>query len=121
MPDILSRLEALHAAASPGPWTVDKSSYGDFVVRSANGEFLANVGDVFLTDQVMPDLDENNAELAAALRNALPKLLRLARAVDAFIAADYEARPGVWEAAYQEMVDARNALLADEAEEAGRG
>lgn len=71
---VLDRLEALRAEATPGPWT-DDSGYR---VREAEGEVITE-------GKYMPGWNGHDSTLIAETHNALPALLRIARAADSFL------------------------------------
>lgn len=65
--DLVAVLEVLEANATPGPWHA-----------SAEGVY-ASSSPVCLTDRVGSSAERGNARLIAAMRNALPRLLMLAK------------------------------------------
>ena len=77
----LNELERLEKAATPGPWVLHKHSDtnvvggGGYVVASCGG-YSTNTRDL---EELYAELC-GNAALIAALRNALPELLRRLRA-----------------------------------------
>jgi len=89
---LLADLEALHAAATPGPWSVEQHDrlrpgcmclscwepVDAWDIREVDGPDCAQHGCWHNISLEQPD-----AELIAAMRTALPTLLRLARAGEA--------------------------------------
>lgn len=70
---LVAKLDALYEAATPGPWYIDHAPwmglrFGVLVSKDGYGEVILT-GDPERRDQ-------ENCELAAALRNAWPKELR---------------------------------------------
>lgn len=70
MANLIERLEAQVATAPPLPWHRDTGCWPDYIVDAQNGSVAAEV-------------DADNAEFIATAVNALPALLKLARAADA--------------------------------------
>ncbi len=84
MTDRLDELQRLHEAATKGPWTYDRCkrpySRGGYSVLGPDGTriFWENYnGDADIEG------DDDDVNLVLAMRNALPALLRVARAADA--------------------------------------
>lgn len=73
---VLARLEALEQAATSGPWETRGVSVRAVREGVSGGVPLANVYQ-----------DEVDAELIAEVRNALPALLNIARAAEAYVGA----------------------------------
>jgi len=83
MPDLIERLSKLLEQATPGPWAIDGVSTpeGDLRIGTPDWEValaIADCGDVRDGDQSQT---EANAYLLAEAINALPLLLRAARAL----------------------------------------
>jgi hypothetical protein len=74
--DRIDELQRLHEAATKGPWRAN----GDFV----DGDFVDGDDSAYIG--VAECYRPSNAELIAAMRNALPALLRVARAAKAAMA-----------------------------------
>lgn len=73
--DVLDRLEALLAAATPGPWHRDPLYWSLRIVEKSG----ADVADGLPDDTQWPGRDD--ADYICALHHAAPALIRLARAV----------------------------------------
>ena len=82
--NVLDRLEALLAAATPGPWSYDDGITDDETGERGKPQSLYGqgmVGGLPLFCGVEPvERDDRDGRLVAALRNAAPALIRLARA-----------------------------------------
>lgn len=91
MDDLLTRLGRLEAAATPGPWGEFAES-GDWWVEGAEGIGVCESNEAW---NHQADID-----LMIAARNALPALLRLARAVAAEKAAARAMDEALTDAAY---------------------
>lgn len=74
--DVLARLRALEAQATPAPWAVLRLAYG-VTVAGPDGVSLVDDDGLF-------DVD-HDAELAAAARNTLPLLLDVAKCANDLI------------------------------------
>lgn len=70
----LDRLQALHEAATPGPW------FGDWTIVNEHGDPIART-DVSLASD--PAEADNDGPLIVAMRNSIPALLAEVRAVRA--------------------------------------
>ena len=81
-------LRKLEAKATPGPWAFgpygDENKYGVGVVMDENDEPIVGLDetdDGIVVESVAPEVDGYaNAALIAAMRNALPALLRVVEA-----------------------------------------
>ena len=78
--DVLDRLEALLAAATPGPWVVDTidDSHAFWKVVAGCREVF---DDGSACGEYSPACSHEDRDALIALRNAAPALIRLARAV----------------------------------------
>ncbi len=74
MPNHLGTLEALERRAAPGPWEEHESPEEGFWVESANGGLVSTDTGLHIWPR------EADINVALAARNALPALLRVARA-----------------------------------------
>ncbi len=74
MPNLLDTLEALERQATPGPWEEHESPEEGFWIESANGGLVSTDTGLHIWPR------EADTNLMIAARNALPALLRMARA-----------------------------------------
>lgn len=85
---IIDKLRELEAKATAGPWAYspygDENTCGVGVVMDANDEPIVGLDeteDSIVVESVAPEVEGHaNAALIAAMRNALPALLRVAEA-----------------------------------------
>ena len=85
MADIdLNELERLEKAATPGPWVWAEKNSIDFGYVGPNGERTVLFGE---DHEGAVHRDDPDGKFLAALRNALPELLRRLRAAEAELAA----------------------------------
>lgn len=87
---IVDRLRALLAKATPGPWTVSDDEPGDVVLYGPDENWMANIGNwarqheeidaKAAARQACEFRDAADAQLMAAMRDALPALLDVAEA-----------------------------------------
>ena len=77
MTDLRKHLDALHEAATPGPWTQEPCMDWEFVDRT-----VMELGD---RHRFGVDLASTDAELVVALVNAWPEISRQLAAVEAII------------------------------------
>jgi len=99
---LIDRLKELDAKATPGPW--QSVEYGVHSRKKAiAGRGFGPLIDNHVCDTVI--CDQSDAELIAASRNALPKLLAFVEAYD-----DWEENGGFYAQPGERLSDARRAL-----------
>lgn len=85
----IEELERLEKLASKAPWSSSPvDEHKDVVLYAGDGDWVANVGNWARLNDATPGVQletietehQANADLIAAARNALPKLIALARA-----------------------------------------
>ena len=82
LPALLAEMRALDAKATPGPWDTEGGKHGASVRSSRTRRYVAKT-----TGLAIPKAEcDANADLIAALRNALPRLLRELERKDAVVA-----------------------------------
>ena len=99
---IVERLDALHAKATPGPWTVSpcisdpkhensRTFWGPEALWP-DPRLGTQIGDWWEGTTPNEDIGENaaNVDLLLALRNAYPAIARVLKAVDALTEGDYD-------------------------------
>jgi hypothetical protein len=84
MTDVVARLRQLEAAATPGPWSV-RPYWFEVDGEPAHSEVIIGE-DRYSDGRVLPrrlreEMDNDNAALIVAARNALPQLLDIAEAM----------------------------------------
>jgi hypothetical protein len=87
MTDAITKLRALHEAATPGPWRQDDGGADDWIVAGPCGEFIADIGWLGAVNSDAPARPDEDSALIAAARNALPALLDIAEAARAYLEA----------------------------------
>ena len=83
----LAELRRLHEAATPGPWRTSREDMDSFVGSSDGG--LESVAYIYRDPAdripVIGTSYRNDSRLIAAMRNALPALLSIAEAAEAWL------------------------------------